>query len=494
MQVSNANYSRFINYLSTQQALPSVQTMATQLNLSSRKIYYLLQSANTELRAAHLPFLVPETEIASHQLAALTSSLSKTPVNTYLNSYERQLIIDTIISLPFRKWTLSDFQALFSISRNTVLRDVSVLKKRAKFKPVFSKKDGFHFEEPLYDLLVHAYNNLTLLQYHKCALDYFINTLDKHIAYSKFLLVSDKLKHLYKNSIDKQISNYNAITFTLFTVSASLYDHRHPIQSAAELFKEADIRSFTKRQEFNIIKDFSLIVMTNFDLSVSEPLELFLTLQLLSVNKEQDAHFSSHDFQDLLILSESLVNVFFKVTQMSCSETDRKALIRDIQTQLKPFWYAVRYQNITVYDYLYVNPTFEHYVQQSLDRLNKQPLYIRLFPFGLLPEQIRILAMIFYNFSLSQQKIHKINILMITSLPIYSQKLLQTIIEHNTAVLYDLTIRRLPNRPNTITDINDFNLLITESTEIYTTIPTFLIDQQLKDSEFERLKKVIEQL
>lgn len=83
---------------------------------------------------------------------------------------------------------------------------------------------------------------------------------------------------------------------------------------------------------------------------------------------------------------------------------------------------------------------------------------------------------------------------MITSLPIYSQKLLQTIIEHNTAVLYDLTIRRLPNRPNTITDINDFDLLITESTEIYTTIPTFLIDQQLKDSEFERLKKVIEQL
>ena len=140
MQVSGMNYTKFINYISTQQLLPSVQTIANHLNLSNRKIYYLLQAANSELHSVHQPFLVPNLEVTGQQVSALTTKLSIAATNEYINSYDRQLIISICIALPLKKWTLSEFQLLFDVSRNTVLRDISELKKRQKFKPAFSKK------------------------------------------------------------------------------------------------------------------------------------------------------------------------------------------------------------------------------------------------------------------------------------------------------------------------------------------------------------------
>ncbi|KAA8371396.1 transcriptional antiterminator [Leuconostoc carnosum] len=493
MQLSNINYAKFISYISTQRILPNVQTVSSRLNLSSRKIYYLLQIANSDLRSSNQPFLVPNTRITESQISVLNSKLLHDPSGEYINSYERQLIIDICIALPLKKWTLSSFQSLFGVSRNTVLRDIADLKKRKKFKPEFSKKTGFEFKETLYDSLVHAYNSLVLLQSHNIPLNCFLNSLDNGISYSKFLLVSEKLKNMYKDLLEKRISISNALTLTIFSVIASLYAARCPI-SEAKLFNPSDIESFTKRKEHNIICDFSLVAETNFSIHIVKPVQLFLTLQLLSITKEQDDHFSSHSFQDLLILSEHIVDSFMAISHIKGNSSERGILTREIQTQLKPFWYSVRYQNITVYEYLYHEPIFENYVTESLKKMNDYPLYNHLFPFGLLPDQISILAMIFYNFSLSHQKIVKLKILMITSLPIYSQNLFKTIIQKYSNVPCELSIRALNNSETLLNDINNFDLIITESTEISTKQPTFLIDSELKESEFDRLRTVIEEI
>ncbi|CUR64434.1 transcriptional antiterminator [Leuconostoc gelidum subsp. gasicomitatum] len=494
MQVSGMNYTKFINYISTQQLLPSVQTIANHLNLSNRKIYYLLQAANSELHSVHQPFLVPNLEVTGQQVSALTTKLSIAATNEYINSYDRQLIMSICIALPLKKWTLSEFQLLFDVSRNTVLRDISELKKRQKFKPEFSKKNGFEFKESLFDLLVNVYNNLILLQYHASALEHFIHTLDCQLSYSKFLLVSDKLKNMYKSSLKKQISASNAMTLTIFSVLASLYSNYHPIASVSALFNNTDVESFKKRQENQVIKDFSLIVTTNFAVTMPTSVKLFLTLQLLSVTKEQDEHFSSHSFQDLLILSEHIVNSFMDTAHIDSTHSEKKALTREIQTQLKPFWYSVRYQSITVYDYLYHNAMLENDVKKSLNNLPDHSLYSRLFPFGLLPDQITILAMIFYNFNLQHQEVQRLHILMLTSLPIYSQNLFQTFIEKNNVTPCDLTIKHLTNTDRSLIDNDNFDLIITESTDIDTKLPTFLIDRELTNTEFDRLKTVLSQL
>ncbi|MBZ6003471.1 transcriptional antiterminator [Leuconostoc gelidum subsp. aenigmaticum] len=494
MQVSGMNYTKFINYISTQQLLPSVQTIANHLNLSNRKIYYLLQAANSELRSVHQPFLVPNLEITGQQVSALTTKLSIAATNEYINSYDRQLIMSICIALPLKKWTLSEFQLLFDVSRNTVLRDISELKKRKKFKPEFSKKNGFEFNESLFDLLVNVYNNLILLQYHASALEHFIHTLDCQLSYSKFLLVSDKLKNMYKSTLKKQISASSAMTLTIFSVLASLYNNYRPIISVSALFNNTDIESFKKRQEHHVIKNFALVVTTNFAITMPTSVKLFLTLQLLSVTKEQDEHFSSHSFQDLLILSEHIVNSFMDTAHIDSTHSEKKALTRDIQTQLKPFWYSVRYQSITVYDYLYHEPMFENDVKKSLNNLPDHSLYSRLFPFGLLPDQITILAMIFYNFNLQHQEVPRLHILMLTSLPIYSQNLFQTFIEKNNVTPCDLTIKHLTNTDKSLIDNDNFDLIITESTDIDTKLPTFLIDRELTNTEFDRLKTVLSQL
>lgn len=97
------NYAKFINYIATQELLPNVQTMANRLNLSSRKTYYLLQAANSDLRSSNQPFLVPSTKISDSQISVLKNKLSHAPSDEYLTSYERQQIMDICIALPLKK-------------------------------------------------------------------------------------------------------------------------------------------------------------------------------------------------------------------------------------------------------------------------------------------------------------------------------------------------------------------------------------------------------
>ncbi|CAM3177095.1 Transcriptional regulator [Leuconostoc gasicomitatum] len=136
----------------------------------------------------------------------------------------------------------------------------------------------------------------------------------------------------------------------------------------------------------------------------------------------------------------------------------------------------------------------ENDVKKSLNNLPDHSLYSRLFPFGLLPDQITILAMIFYNFNLQHQEVQRLHILMLTSLPIYSQNLFQTFIEKNNVTPCDLTIKHLTNTDRSLIDNDNFDLIITESTDIDTKLPTFLIDRELTNTEFDRLKTVLSQL
>ena len=92
MQVSGMNYTKFIHYISTQQLLPNVQTIANHLNLSNVRftIYYKQLILNC---AQCITFLVPNFEITAQQVSVLTTQLSIATTNEYINSYDRQLIM-----------------------------------------------------------------------------------------------------------------------------------------------------------------------------------------------------------------------------------------------------------------------------------------------------------------------------------------------------------------------------------------------------------------
>lgn len=494
MLSANINYSKFINYISTQKTLPEVHAMADMLNISTRKIYSLLQLANSELNLEHQPYLVPNTKIVKEQISILTTNLSLTPSDQYVNSYERQLIMDICIALPLKKWTLSEFQSLFNVSRNTVLRNISDLKKREKFKPEFSKKNGFEFKESLYESLVHVYNNLVKLQYNNNYPNHFIRIFDETISHSKLLLVSKQLQKMCEESLEKPISASTAMVLTFFCTITSLYDAQHHISEPNKLFEDSDVIALKNRIEYNVSEDFSVAIKESLSLNMSIPMKLFFTLQLLSISKEKDTHFNSHAFLDLLILSERIVDLFMNNAQIESNSGDKKKLTREVQTQLKPFWYSVNYKSITEYEYLYHSPSFESLLNGILASLADDTLYKNLFSSGLLPDQVTILSMIFYNFSLSHGKIEKLKILMVTSLPIYSQNLFKSVIKKHSSVPCRLTIRHWDNTEKSLTDINNFDLIITELTQVNSNRPTFLIDNELTDTEFERLNNVMYQV
>jgi transcriptional antiterminator len=494
MQSSNLNYSKFIKYVSSHTTLPPVETISHELNLPKRSIYSLLQQANNELRIVHQNFLFPNEKIENAQITLLTTKLVDYENDNYIVSAERQLLMDVLITLPSQKWTLAKFQDLFGMSRNTILRDISELKKRNQFKPIFSKKIGFEFHEPLYKRLVHLYDNLNLLQYNSKLLECFFTAQKVKFSESQFFSVSNKLRDIYNNYLSKQISTYDAIALTLFGISSALFD-AYFTDEKDKLFPAKDAAKFMIRKEYIVIEKFSQILASNLNATVSMEAKLFLTLQLLSVAKESDAHFNADDFQDLLILSQKITTTVLELSKISATENEIENLIKEIQTQLKPFWYAVNYKSISKYNYLYKDSEFEGYVTKSLDNLDALPLFSHLFPFGLLPEQITILSMIFYNFAQQIKPISSVRILLLSSLPIYSQNLISTILRQNPIPI-TLSTKNIQGKseyaPNPHErEFTNFDLIITESAGVNASKPIFLINQILNDSEFDRLKDVV---
>ncbi|CAH1852235.1 BglG family transcription antiterminator [Convivina praedatoris] len=496
MQLTDLVYSNFIGYLATQIKLPRVSIISNQLNLSNRKVYSLLQKANLELKSSHQTFLATGQEISKDQITILQRKLLKYPVTDSINSYQRQLMIDICMSLPNQKWTISKFQMVFEVSRNTILRDIAKLKERKNFSPVFNKKDGFTYSESIYSLLVHAYNKLVLLQHQHGSLAYFVSTLYDDVNYQDYLSMSEGLQKEYQKLLGKTISGASALTLSVFIVLASLYETAHPIQSPDEIFNSQDIQALTSRQEFNVIQQFMPIVTQVTESNISESLQLFLTLQLLSLTKEHDGHFNAQSFQDLLILSEQIVDSFLAMsgTDINNNRVEKNQLVREIQTQLKPFWFATRFQSVNVHEYLYHESHFEKYVQEALTQEKSLNLYHSLFPMGLSNDQITILAMILYNYNLNHRPIKKLNLLILTSLPVYSQNLIKAFIEKCTLVPVNLTLKSLNNYDYITNYVESYDLIITESMEIKLNSPTFLIGNELTNRELNRLKNVLSQI
>ena len=161
---------------------------------------------------------------------------------------------------------------------------------------------------------------------------------------------------------------------------------------------------------------------------------------------------------------------------------------------MKPFWFATRFQSVNVHEYLYHESHFEKYVQEALTQEKSLNLYHSLFPMGLSNDQITILAMILYNYSLNHRPIKKLNLLILTSLPVYSQNLIKAFIEKCSLVPVNLTLKSLNNYDYVTNYVESYDLIITESMEIKLNSPTFLIGNELTNKELNRLKNVLSQI
>ncbi|MFH0349631.1 hypothetical protein ACG92U_06430 [Leuconostoc citreum] len=58
----------------------------------------------------------------------------------------------------------------------------------------------------------------------------------------------------------------------------------------------------------------------------------------------------------------------------------------------------------------------------------------------------------------------------------------------------NLSIRKLPQLSENIDDFDSFDIIITDTAQLKTKQPTFLIGQELNNSEFERLQKIISEI
>lgn len=463
--------------------------MSELLHIPKRAVYTFLQRLNNQLKHNNINILITNnTSLSEKQRLVLWQELSEQTNNFFANATSRQLLLDIIITIPCTKWTISKFENLFTISRNTALRDINAMKQRDNFKPIFDKKKGYIFSESDFERLTHLYDGIIQLQSSRSLIKMMLATFNLDFDISKFEGMVSNLQSLYLKELDKSISYPDALSLVYFTILIDTYLSAH--HDFTNIFKQSDIALFGQRQELKIAQHFCDMLYVNFNLHTPSGIHYFLTLLLLSVVKDSDAHYASQSFDSLLKLSTQIATSFVHNQHLgTATESAFKSFIEDIQIQLKVFWYSTRFNTFSNYTGLYHNVAFEAKVRHILENQVDQELYHALFPYELYDEPVTILAMILYTFNLKYNHQHTVNILILSSLPKYTNQLVSAAINQYSQYI-NITTRSI-SQPYDI-DFDNFNLIITNVLDLkFPSKKTFLIDDYFTDADFDRLRKAI---
>lgn len=489
----NENYIALLSYLLKQQHLPKTSAIIDYLNIPTRMVYALLQQTNKALRSKHIPPIISDgTPLMNSQSRYLIQELKRLNANDFVSPEMRQVLINICLILPFKKWTVEKLQSVFKVSRNTILRDISNLKKtnNIEFRPQANKAKGFYMTPSTWlSRLNFLMTNITKIQSGHDFSNILLEATNLNFDPSEFKVAGSNLQLLYKQELGKKISYADAVRLTYFTVIVSAYRFQH--DDYRTIFSQTDIKNFNQRRETIVATNFIKTIQERFNIDPDKQVLYYTVLLLLSITKQKDDHYASHSFADLLHLSESIVTHFLDVSDFKQVVTeDKDSLVEAIQTQIKTFWYDSRYNTINSATGLYYNKKSVRLTENILINKVDQHLYQNIFPFGLNRRSIIILSMILYSFSIRQPKVlFSADILIVSNLPPFTTDLLSSVI-----------IKTLPTAQVKMTDLvnydatdsKKYNLIITDTADISThEAPIFLINDVLTDTDLNRLGKII---
>ncbi|SEH38233.1 hypothetical protein [Fructobacillus pseudoficulneus] len=462
----------FIRYLSQQRKLSKINDLAQQFLLHPIHIYRLLQMVNQDLKRAGLPPLLVQRSISSNQAHFLAVASQNWSLGFSWSAQERRQMLDLLMTLPLQRWTSQLLQEFFTVSKNTITRDLAELKKQNHFPLRFSQQWGYFFAASHYHQLIHGFNLIYRLQEQQLAI------LLELTGYSLRRLHHDQnhLTNLYQEQLGKNICFQHSQALLLFTslmTKSQEWLQKNPTYKTSPFFSTTDQQLLRDRREYHILASFLQNKFPKLTGQQKENIHLILTLQLLSFAKELDQKARAATFKDLLQISQSISTGIIPKIGLSKMEQNRvntNKLVQAIQTQLKPFWFVNHFAADNHYLYLLPQPKIENILQQLLQQ---EPLKTKVdqhFPLGLTNDQVRILAIIISHHQNMAKIKPTLKILFETNLPIYSRQLIIDFI-NGLPITCQITVRVISPQ-NQLTDITEgFDLLITEKTKSTAAIP-----------------------
>ncbi|MGG5333095.1 BglG family transcription antiterminator [Enterococcus sp. AZ163] len=330
---------RYLNIMTELIANPSItrKGLESKLNLSKDQIKYAMRQINSELKENELPsiqrtrtggFIIDESVAAFIQ----TDEEARKDPNLFYSEDERITILALLLFNEALDLSLEYFSYELKVSKNTILRDLSKLKKKLsvhKIKVVYSRTQGYSLSGK--ELFIRDFIKETLLYVNKMSSGTQLLVKFSGLTRVERLAMEKKLKAIeQKLEIRFTDEQFSQLPYFLLIVFNRI--------SYGQLVNEK-----TSEEELDIyqLKEVRLIEQTLGLEQYGRRETIYISLQILT-SKIISAEFVNETITNRLREALNVCIDNFEV-KTSIELKDRELILNSLMYHLTPAYYRIRY-------------------------------------------------------------------------------------------------------------------------------------------------------
>ncbi|WP_167628995.1 HTH domain-containing protein [Listeria valentina] len=412
MRMLDTRFYLFLKQLVEQKEFQSISSLARMLGFSRRTIYHYLEKGNYLLKQEGIEPLESvsgKLSLSAKQAAAIENWLKQASETKYLlKAEERRQLILALLLVENRKWQLSSLQVVLDVSRNTILKDIQILKsqlvkqglevKSTKARGYFISTLEIKRRELLYDFVyrIEMERNDPL---YATLLELLLGDATRNEQ--EFLAKARCAVETAEEILSKKLSEQD---LRILIKAMQLYQIR--VNSSQPFYWEAIDRALIhERLEFTAAK-----ALLDGVPELSRPEEYQVEQEyygalLLCLDKNEDAHFQSVPFGELLQISERIIRLFEKMIGLYIKQ--KEELTEHIQTYIKVLFYRHQFQmELPAYSLDTVSEQFQKVfglTKKVMQLMEQDILYKRYFSAAFKNEELAHLAVFFEEAIVKEQ-------------------------------------------------------------------------------------------
>lgn len=346
MEQLDTKFIQFLSMISRQKEIRSITELALNLGVSRRMVYYYVDKLNDFLKEKKRPTLQRQKrkgfEISKIQQQEIQLWMKAQETTDYvLTQNERHLLIGLLILIENKKWQLQHLQDFFHVSRNTVIKDVQLVKEWLLTFGVTiesNKKRGYFVTISELNRRQLIYQQLYLMEIAQMDAIYYLLVHELEIVktpqeLNQAIQAIEAAIYQTKTSLAKEITELDTHILAKMIV---IVQNRSKNGWIVEWTKK-EAALIEERLEFKIVVQLLQQLNGYFGIDHLEKEAYYYSVLLLCIEKNVDAHFLSNPFENLVYVTKNFVRLFEQIAGIHFHNRDR--LIEKIQTHMKVLYY-----------------------------------------------------------------------------------------------------------------------------------------------------------
>lgn len=412
MKGSEKNFHHFVKQLTLSDGIKRVSTFAIISGLSRRMIYYYLDELNYYLKNNNTDayiqgkILTPKQKQLCQQLLCKEE---KSDSNRIFSVDERKIIMFYHILFETQRVTISFFEEIFLISKNTVLKDLIILRELLEefnIELQVSKKRGYFLEIDEFQRrkLIYTYFHLLSTPKSSTVTPYIISLMKEKqpLWNQKNIETIIMMLHSTSSVLLKNMAEDDALILAQTLLSLEIRNN----EVSQIIIPKKITQLVIERIEFEAATIFAEQLKKITKRSITYQEQVLIGMYLLCVEKDIDQHYLAPHFKNHYDISCQFIYLF--ESKYGISFHHAELILKNVQTYMKVAYYRnILQMHIPNKSYRIVLKRYPK-VFQIIERLvvnmcQTMPVFKEYFPSGFTPDMISDLTVIFEDAILKEQ-------------------------------------------------------------------------------------------